>query len=119
MQPILLIDDDETLTSVLSVCLEGYGFACEVANCGEDGLNMLSEKEFSVVLLDSQLGDMDGLAVLAAIKEKGYVVPVIMATGSLDVEMLDKALDSGARDVISKPFNFRQLAEQLRLVLAG
>jgi two-component system NtrC family response regulator len=108
---ILLIDDDESLRRVTEYNLSEAGFDLITAGSGREGLDLFSRNNPDLVITDVKLGDMDGLEVLAAIKHKSPVTPVIVITAFGSIEMAVKAMHEGAFNFITKPFD----RETLRL----
>jgi DNA-binding NtrC family response regulator len=108
---ILLIDDDESLRRVTGHNLEGAGFAVRLAASGRQGLELFKAENFDLVITDIQLGDLDGLAVLAAIKEQAPETPVIVITAFGSIDLAVRAMQEGAFTFITKPFD----RETLRL----
>jgi DNA-binding NtrC family response regulator len=102
---LLLIDDDESLLAVTSHNLSTGGFAVVEARSGEEGLALLETEHPDLVVTDVKLSGMDGLAVLAAVKEKHPDVPVIVITAHGSIEMAVEAMKHGAFTFITKPFS--------------
>jgi DNA-binding response OmpR family regulator len=101
---ILLIDDDESLTSVYSTGLAKDGFEVSVASTGEDGINKLKIEKFDAVVLDQVLPDASGIEVLKEIKNTEEIknVPVIILSNFGQEELVKEALNMGAVDYIFK-----------------
>lgn len=108
---ILLIDDDESLRRVTGHNLERAGFAVRLAASGRQGLELFKTENFDLVITDIQLGDLDGLAVLAAIKQQAPETPVIVITAYGSIDLAVRAMQEGAFTFITKPFD----RETLRL----
>ncbi len=108
---ILLIDDDESLRRVTEYNLTSAGFDVTCAVSGGEGLALFAKVEPDVVITDVKLGDMSGLDVLTGIKEQSPDVPVVVITAFATVEMAVKAMQDGAFNFITKPFD----RETLRL----
>lgn len=104
MQYILVIDDDEAIRSVLKETLVAQGFAVLESIDGETGIKTFQENTVDLILLDFQMPDMDGFAVLKVIKEIDPKVPIIIFTGFGDIELAVEAIKLGAYDFITKPF---------------
>jgi two-component system NtrC family response regulator len=102
---ILLIDDDESLRRVTEYNLSSAGFKVITAESGHQGLKFFATKSFDLVITDVQLGDMDGLDVLAAVKKDSPDTPVIIITAFGSIEMAVKAMHEGAFTFITKPFD--------------
>lgn len=113
---ILVLEDDESLKSVLKKRLTAAGFAVECASDGAEGLDYMEMGSFDLVISDIMMPNMNGLEFLSALRARKEDVPVILLTaldGSGDVV---KGLDMGADDYIVKPFEFAELLARIRLV---
>jgi len=108
---ILLIDDDENLLRVTEYNLASAGFEVSVSNSGEGGLRKFRAVRPDLVITDVNLGDLDGLQVLEAIKRESPDTPVIVFTAFGTIDMAVKAMQKGAFNFITKPFD----RETLRL----
>ena len=102
---ILLIDDDESLRRVTEYNLTEAGFKVITAASGREGLAQFTKKSPDLVVTDVQLGDMDGLDVLAAVKKEAPDTPVIVITAFGSIEMAVRAMHEGAFNFITKPFD--------------
>ena len=102
---ILLIDDDESLRRVTEYNLTAAGFKVITAGSGQEGLEKFSTASPDLVVTDVQLGDMDGLDVLATVKKEASDTPVIIITAFGTIEMAVKAMHEGAFHFITKPFD--------------
>lgn len=108
---LLLIDDDESLLAVTAHNLSTGGFSVLSARSGEEGLALLGREWIDLVVTDVKLSGMDGLAVLAAVKERSPDLPVIVITAHGSIELAVQAMERGAFTFITKPFS----REALRL----
>ena len=113
---ILIIEDEEKIARFIELELihEGY----EVGKCadGRTGLEMAEGGDFSLVLLDIMLPELNGLEVLRRLRRSSDV-PVIMLTARDAVMDKVAGLDQGADDYITKPFAIEELLARIRLVL--
>ncbi len=107
---VLVVDDQEQNIRLLDAVLSPRGYRVIAANSGEDALNLLAQTHPDLVLLDIVMPGMDGYAVCRRIRENPETafLPVVMITASGDQERL-RALESGADDFVSKPFNQSEL----------
>ncbi len=110
---ILAIDDEKNIRHLLRNELTLEGFDVTTAKSGEEGLKLLKDKRFDVVLLDIKLPRMNGIEVLRNLKQKSPNTEVIMITGYGDIQTAVESMKLGARDYITKPF---KLSELLALV---
>ncbi len=102
---LLLIDDDESLLAVTSHNLSTGGFSVIEARSGEEGMTLFDREIPDLVVTDVKLSGMDGLAVLAAVKERSPDVPVIVITAHGSIELAVQAMKQGAFTFITKPFS--------------
>jgi DNA-binding response OmpR family regulator len=115
-QAILLIEDVESDRRMMSAALEKEGYGVTSAATGEEGLEILSQQQPNLVLLDLILPGMDGLEVCRQIRAR-HDVPIIMVTGR--DEEVDKVvgLEVGADDYITKPYGVREMVARVRALL--
>ncbi|HSE49396.1 MAG TPA: sigma-54 dependent transcriptional regulator [Terriglobales bacterium] len=115
---ILIIDDEAAIRESLETLLDLEGYAVESAETGEDGLSALAARPFDLVLLDFALPDMNGLEVLAEIRERDPQLSVIMITAYGTVENAVKAVQAGATNFIQKPWDNEKLLADVRAAVA-
>jgi PAS domain S-box-containing protein len=105
---ILLVEDNLLNQIVASSILRGAGIDIEIANNGQQAVDMLREKplHYQIVLMDVQMPVMDGIQATRAIRQRlGLDLPILaMTAGVLDTEC-SQCLDAGMNDIIPKPFN--------------
>ncbi|MFV0348254.1 MAG: sigma-54-dependent transcriptional regulator [Halodesulfovibrio sp.] len=106
---ILIIDDEEAIRFSLRGILEDEGHTVAEAETGESGLEKLQSEQPDLVFLDIWLPGMDGLAVLAKIKERDSSLPVIMISGHGNIETAVNAIKRGAHDFIEKPLSLEKV----------
>lgn len=116
-QKILIVEDDATTAAFIARGLDEAGFGVERAGTGRDGLFMASDAAIDAIILDRMLPEMDGLAVLAAVRAAGIATPVLLlsALGTPDDRLT--GLEAGADDYLAKPFLFGELLARLKLLL--
>ncbi len=97
------------------------GFEVEVVSQGREALSRLEGEAFDLVLLDTSLPDMAGLAVLQAVRRRfsSSRLPVIMATGDQRTDEVVQAFDLGANDYVTEPIDFTVLLARIRARLRG
>lgn len=110
---ILLIDDDDSLRRVIEFSLTEVGYKVQPAASGEDGLRFLDKDDFDAVITDITMPGMNGIEVLAKVRERDEQLPVIVITAYGTIESAVGAMKQGAFDYITKPFN----RDELRLTL--
>ena len=111
---ILVVDDDSSTRRALRVTLTGMGFAVVEAARGEEALSLARVTWFDAVLLDVDMPGMGGVEACRCIRRAVTRLPILMLTvlDSEDDKVL--ALDAGADDYITKPFQVRELTARLR-----
>jgi len=116
MTPLLIIDDDAELCTLLSEFLAREGFGVVVEHDGARGLELALNGNFALIVLDLMLPSLDGFALLKQLRTSSRV-PVLMLTArGEDVDRI-VGLELGADDYLAKPFNPRELAARIQAVL--
>ncbi|KQW51184.1 two-component system response regulator [Pelomonas sp. Root662] len=113
---LLVVEDEAKLADYLRKGLTEEGFVVDVARNGVDGLHLAAEGDYDLVLLDGMLPGIDGLAVLAALRQSQQT-PVLMLTARSQVEDRVKGLQAGADDYLVKPFAFSELLARIQALL--
>ncbi|MEC0247845.1 response regulator transcription factor [Paenibacillus chitinolyticus] len=116
-ETILVIDDDEKITSMLRRSLAFEGYTIVTAHNGNDGLKKMLEQEPHLVILDVMMPVVDGWEVCRRIREGGSSVPILMLTAKDEVTDRVKGLDLGADDYLIKPFALEELLARVRVLL--
>ena len=113
---ILVVEDEVKLAEYLHKGLTEEGFVVDVANNGVDGLHLATEGEYDVIVLDRMLPGVDGMGVLAALRQTKRT-PVLMLTAMGRVQDRVSGLQSGADDYLVKPFAFSELVARIQVLL--
>ena len=113
---ILLIDDDENICKVVTLYLQKEDFDIKVAQDGQTGLNLFSQVNPDLVLLDIMMPGMDGIEVIKQLRRESKT-PVIMLTAKGDTFDKVLALELGADDYIVKPFEPKELIARIKAVI--
>ena len=113
MNKILIVEDEFSISNFMKTVLEGDGYTVEVATCAAQARAALEKMEFSAMLLDLGLPDADGLELLRELRQR-YGLPVIVVSARTEESETVAALDSGADDYITKPFNPVELLARVR-----
>ena len=100
---ILLVDDEQLFAESLQFILMAQDYPSTIVNDGSTALDLLTQKNFDLVLLDVDLPDINGVQLISHIKKLFPVLPVIMMTGNATVETAVKAMKIGAYDYLKKP----------------
>jgi len=114
---ILVVEDDPDLGDALLKRLSRDGHAVDLQADGEAADDVLSYQDYEVVVLDIGLPGMNGFEILRAMRRRGSLTPVLMLTARSNIEDRVDALDVGADDYLSKPFDFREFDARCRALL--
>ena len=116
MTRVLVIDDEPQIVRALRVNLRARGYDVDAAPDATTGLALAAQRPPDVVILDLGLPDMDGSEVIAGLR--GWTsAPIIVLTGRTDQSQKIAALDAGADDYLTKPFDIEELFARMRAVV--
>ena len=114
---ILLAEDDELLGAGLRVGLQQQGFQVDWERAGRAALRELLVVDYEAAVLDLGMPRMDGMDVLAALRERGRSLPVLVLTARDAIQSRVADLDLGADDYVVKPVDLHELAARLRALI--
>ncbi|MFT6955122.1 MAG: two-component system OmpR family response regulator [Halieaceae bacterium] len=115
---ILVVEDDDTTLEYLKKGLQENGYTVDVAQTGPDGLFLATSESYALILLDRMLPQLDGLAVLAALRAAGDSTPVIILSALGQVDERIEGLSAGGDDYLTKPFSFAELLIRVNKLIA-
>jgi two-component system KDP operon response regulator KdpE len=113
---VLVIDDDHQLLRAMRIALSARGYDVAVAQSGTAGLAAAQEAPTDLVIVDLGLPDMDGVAIVHAIRGWSQA-PIIVLSARLTEQSKIHALDAGADDYVTKPFAMGELLARIRAAL--
>jgi two-component system response regulator CpxR len=116
VEPVLLVDDDVELCSMLEAYLARHGFEVTTEHHGDLGLHRALSGTFSIVLLDVMLPGLDGFEVLRRLRSTSSVSVLLLTARGEDIDRI-VGLEIGADDYLPKPFNPRELLARIRAIL--
>ncbi|MCM3629213.1 response regulator transcription factor [Paenibacillus glycanilyticus] len=116
-QHIMVVDDDEKITSLLRRSLAFEGYEVSTASNGMEGLKLLLTADPDMLILDVMMPQVDGWEVCRRVREGGSTVPILMLTAKDDISDRVKGLDAGADDYLIKPFALEELLARVRALL--
>jgi signal transduction histidine kinase/DNA-binding response OmpR family regulator len=116
---VLVVDDDISVRLLARASLEQAGFSVEEAENGEIALSAFTNLCPDIILLDVMMPEVDGFTICTKIRklQGGDLTPIVMVTGSDDLESINRSFDVGATEFIAKPINWRTLGHHVRYVL--
>ncbi len=115
---ILLVDDDVDFGNALAARLRRRGLQVEIATSGQEGIEMASETEFHVVILDLAMPEMDGIETLKLLQKRYPGIQVMLLTGQATIQAAVEATRLGAVDVLEKPTDAETLLEKIHAARA-
>ncbi len=115
---VLLVEDNERVARFVKKGLVEAGHTIDLAANGRDGLFLAASEPYDVIVMDRMLpGDVDGLGIVAALRQAGNKVPILILSALGDVDDRIQGLRSGADDYLVKPFAFGELMARLEALV--
>lgn len=110
----VVVDDEDSLTDLLSMALRYEGWDVKFASDGQRALSVIREFKPDVIVLDIMLPDIDGMAVLGRLRGDDNQVPILFLTAKDSLEDRIAGLTAGGDDYVTKPFSLEELVARLR-----
>jgi two-component system cell cycle sensor histidine kinase/response regulator CckA len=117
-QTVLVVDDDESMRTLLRRVLERTGFTVITATNGQDGMERFAEQPVDIVVTDMMMPVLDGVELIRALRGKCPDVRIVAISG-VEYPYLRMALGYGAKATLRKPVESARLVETLHRVLAA
>lgn len=117
MATILVIEDDPSTAAAIVGELERHGHLLRHVDTGALGLELATREGIDAITLDRMLPDMDGLNVVAQLRERHVMVPVLMLSALSDVDERIAGLRAGGDDYLTKPFDSAEMAMRVEVML--
>ena len=113
---ILIIDDDEDLSFVISDMLESYGYQVTSVTNGDEAFSLLSEHTYHLILLDINLPDITGFELCKELRRVS-TVPVIFASARTSETDRISSFDIGGDDYLPKPYSMQELLSRVNALI--
>jgi len=110
---ILLVDDDEWIRDSLTLYFHSEGCHMLAVETAEEGMELLKQKDYDIILLDYKLPGMDGLTFSKKIQEIRPDAIKILITAHKDKEVVSEAVRAGIQDLIDKPFTIKTIEDSM------
>jgi len=114
---ILIVEDERKTTAYLKRGLEENGFTVDLAHTGEEGADLAGTRSHDLIILDVMLPVRDGWSIIAELRDRDILIPVLFLTARDAVHDRVKGLELGADDYLVKPFAFSELLARVRSIL--
>ena len=114
---VLVIEDDDTISSFITKGLEQSGMAVDSAANGEEGLQLALSFPYDAAIVDIMLPKLDGLTLVQKMREKKMSTPVIILSAKRSVDDRIRGLQSGGDDYLVKPFAFSELLARVHALI--
>lgn len=114
---ILVVEDELDLNHIICNKLTKEGYNVDACFDGQAALDYLETASYDGVIMDIMIPKKDGMSVLKTIRAEGIQVPVLFLTAKSETQDIVRALDAGASDYMTKPFEFSKLLARLRVML--
>ncbi|MCM3663729.1 response regulator transcription factor [Mesobacillus subterraneus] len=114
---VLVVDDEQSIVTLLQYNLEQAGYKVVTAMDGEDGINLAAEENPDLMILDLMLPKLDGIEVCKQLRQQKINVPILMLTAKDDEFDKVLGLELGADDYMTKPFSPREVVARVKAIL--
>jgi len=114
---VLMIEDDRSTAQSIELMLKAEGFSVYSTDLGEEGVDLAKIYDYDLILLDLNLPDMSGLQVLRNLRSSKIETPVMILSGSSEIDTKVKTFSGGADDYMTKPFHKDELVARIHAVV--
>lgn len=114
---VLLIEDDPNMAESIELMLKSSDFQVDIADMGEEGLEIGQLYDYDIIILDLMLPDMDGYEVLKQLRTAKVTTPVLILSGLKELDNKVKGLGYGADDYLTKPFDKKELLARMQAII--
>ncbi len=115
---ILVVDDDETMRSLLDTALCREGFEVQQADGGIKAFEEISKFKFDLAIMDYEMPDMTGLETILKLKaENVELPPIIILSGKGSPDLVKQIIEEGARDFMVKPFIIQNILDRINRMI--
>ncbi len=114
---VLLIEDDSATAQTIELMLKSEGFNVYTTDLGEEGVDLGKIYDYDLILLDLNLPDMSGMDVLRTLRNGKINTPIMILSGSAEIDTKVKTLGGGADDYMTKPFHKDEMVARIHAVV--
>ncbi|NUK30664.1 response regulator transcription factor [Parageobacillus sp. VR-IP] len=114
---VLVVDDEQSIVTLLTYNLEQAGFTVVTANDGEEAIEKVADEQPALIILDLMLPKLDGVEVCKQLRQQKVMTPILMLTAKDDEFDKVLGLELGADDYMTKPFSPREVIARVKAIL--
>lgn len=114
---VLQVEDDPTAAKAVEQMLKSRGYACQTTAYGEEAVELATDNPYDIILLDIMLPDIDGYEVLRRLQAAGVHTPVLIQSGIIGRDEMEKGVGFGVEDYLVKPFSRSELEDRIGNVM--
>jgi len=118
-QRILVVDDEDSVRRLITDSLTGAGYRVDVAEDGALAWEALQVRRYDLLITDNAMPKITGIALIKKLRERNPTLPVVMATGTVPDEELERHPSLQISEVLIKPFTIEQIVRTVKKVLSG
>ena len=115
---VLQVEDDPAAAQAVEQMMASKGDTCQTTAYGEEAVALAVDNDYDLILLDIMLPDIDGYEVLRQLQAAGVHTPVLIQSGMIDRDEMEKGAGFGVEDYLVKPFSRKELNERIGAVMA-
>ncbi|MEG0283424.1 MAG: response regulator transcription factor [Erysipelotrichales bacterium] len=117
MTRIIVIEDEQSLQSILEYDLTQHNYKVDLAGDGLEGFNMVKDNNYELAIVDWSLPGMDGIEIIKKVREFNSRIRIIMLSAKDEEMDIVRGLEAGANDYVTKPFSPRELSARIKTLL--
>ena len=114
MVHVLIVEDEPKVARFIQRGLKAEGMHADIAETGDEGLNLATARDYTVITIDLLLPGIDGLSLIARLRERSITAPILVLTARQQLHDKLEGFERGADDYLAKPFQFEELVARIR-----
>lgn len=113
----LILDDEETITQLISQFLSELHALCDIAYDGKQGFEKNMQTRYDFIITDINMPNMNGIEFIKAIRQIDPVIPILIVSGIPQHEIIKEAVESGANGFLKKPFEYQEMIDVIQKIM--
>jgi two-component system cell cycle response regulator CpdR len=119
MKHVLVVDDDNQILQMVKLILECEGLVPHCVSSGEEALQKIVERTFSLMITDLNMPGLDGLELSRKGLEIAPQMPILMITAEISAKIIRQAMEIGISNVLAKPYHLKEMLMAIRDILGN